>query len=206
MAAQMGDRELVEALRQGRNEAWAELVKLYLKLVYHVVRKTLGTYGRGTSDQDVEDITNDLFESLVRDNYRVLGTIGEPYDLKAWLAISGRRRAIDFVRKKRIASVSLDESKEDSDLRLGSALAAPSEAGEGDSLQAEYKTAVNDSLGALNPKERLVVQLFYLNGKKYREISRITGIKQNSISPTLMRAVEKMQKYLSDKNLMSAPE
>lgn len=202
MAPGMGDKELIDALRQGRNEAWAEMVDLYMKLVHHVVRKTLGTYGRNAADADVEDITNDLFESLVRDEYRVLGTIGAPYDLKAWLAISARRRAIDFVRKKRLASVSLDEPKERNDMALGQIVAAPDAPAE-ESAQAEYKNAVKESLENLGSKERLVVQLFYLKGMKYRDISRITGMNQNSISPTLMRAVEKMQKYLKDKNLLS---
>lgn len=201
MAPRVGDKELIDALRQGRNDAWQEMVDLYLKLVHHVVRKTLAMYGRA-NDSDVEDITNDLFESLVREDYRVLGTIGAPYDLKAWLAISARRRAIDFVRKKRLASMSIDEPKDNDDMALGQVLAAP-DGQAGDTAEAEYKNAVKESLEALGSKERLVVQLFYLKGMKYREISRITGINQNSISPTLMRAVEKMQKYLKDKNLLS---
>lgn len=62
---------------------------------------------------------------------------------------------------------------------------------------------VQQALGSLAAKERLVVQLFYLKGKKYREIARITGMNINSISPTLMRAVEKMQKYLEERGLLS---
>ena len=197
----MSDKGLIDELRRGGSPAWAEMVRLYLKLVYHVVRKTLNMYGRGETEQDVEDITNDLFQSLVRDNYRALGTIGEPYDLKAWLAVSARRRAIDFVRKKRLASVSLDESREGEEATLGDAVAVR-EDGDANTRE-EYQAAVTESLAELNPKERLVVQLFYLKGKKYREIAQITGINANSISPTLTRAVEKMQKYLSDRNLLS---
>src|SRR5437867_12503295 len=139
------------------------MVGLYLKLVYHVVRKTLTMYGRAAGEQDVEDVTHDLFQSLVRDNYRALGTIGEPYDLKAWLAVSARRRAIDFVRKKRIDSVSLDESKEGGEATRGAAVAVK-ETGDEDSARQEYQSAVNESLASLNPKERLVLQLFYLKG------------------------------------------
>ena len=197
----MGDKELIEALRRGSGEAWTEMVDRYLKLVYHVVRKTLSAYTKGVVDQDVEDITNDLFQSLVRDNYRVLGTIGAPFDLKAWLAISAKRRAIDFVRKKRLASVSLDEGREEEDLALGQVIASKPEGN--DAQQIEYQNAVREALGILSGKERLVIQLFYLKGKKYREIAKLTGINQNSISPTLMRGVEKMQKYLQGRDLLS---
>jgi RNA polymerase sigma-70 factor (ECF subfamily) len=196
----MGDQELIDALRRGRSDAWADLVDRYLRLVYHVVRKTLATYARTVVDQDVEDIANDLFQSLVAENYRVLGTIGPPYDLKAWLAISAKRRAIDFARKKKIASVSLDQERED-DLAVGALVPAKPES---DGRQeTELRNALLEAMQDLNPKERMVVQLFYLKGKKYREIARITGINQNSISPTLTRAVEKMQKVMQERNRLS---
>jgi RNA polymerase sigma-70 factor, ECF subfamily len=181
-ATEMGDKELIDALRRGQNSAWAELVDRYIRLVHHVVRKAVP----GFSHQDVEDITHDLFQSLVTDDYRVLGTIEAPYDLKAWLAISARRRAIDFARKRKLAPVPLD----------GSTIAAPEE-----TAPAETSHAVSESLAILNDRERQVVQLFYLDGKKYREIAHMTGIPMNSISPTLVRAVEKMQKYLTDRKL-----
>lgn len=180
----MGDKELIDALRRGQNSAWAELVDRYIRLVHHVVRRTLA----GASLQDVEDITHDLFESLVKDGYRVLGTIEAPYDLKAWLAISARRRAIDFSRKRRLSALPLD----------GKTMAAPEE----EAPEPETNLAVSESLAVLNARERQVVQLFYLDGKKYREISALTGIPMNSISPTLVRAVEKMQKYLTDRKLL----
>ena len=109
---EMGDKELIEALRRGQNSAWSELVDRYVRLVHHVVRKTLAGYSRGRIDQDVEDITHDLFQSLVKDDYRALGTIEAPYDLKAWLAISARRRAIDFARRRKLAAVSLDQAQD----------------------------------------------------------------------------------------------
>jgi len=188
-----GEQELIEALRQGQNAAWTELVNRYIKLVLHVVRRTLSMYGRGANEQDVEDVAHDLFTFLCRDNYRALGTIGAPYDLKAWLAISARRRAIDFVRKKRTASVSLESARGDQ-MTLGDVVAAKPEADAPD-LGAQH-SAIAEALGTLSPKERLIVQLFYLKGMKYKEISKITGVNMNSISPTLLRAVEKMQKVM----------
>jgi RNA polymerase sigma-70 factor (ECF subfamily) len=197
----MGDQELIEALRRGQNSAWAELVEKYIRLVHHVVRNTLACYSRVRLDQDVEDIAHDLFQALVRDNYRVLGTIEAPYDLKAWLAISARRRAIDFARKRKLAAISLDQAREDN-VALGATAPAASP-GTDEAPPEEQNLAVHESLAILSAKERLVIQLFYLDGKKYREISRITGMNMNSISPTLARAVEKMQKYLTDRNLLS---
>ena len=194
-----GDQELIEALRRGTSGAWQNLCDRYLRLVFFVVRKTLSTYGRLHADADVEDITFDLFHSLVKDDYRALGTIGPPYDLKNWLAVSARRRAIDFVRKKRPDSVSLDQTR-DEEMSLGNILAAPEQ--EASPLDDARLKAVQKAMSTLAAKERIVVQLFYMKGKKYREIAKITGININSISPTLTRAVEKLQKCLSDAGVL----
>jgi RNA polymerase sigma-70 factor (ECF subfamily) len=187
-----GDRSLIEALRQGQNAAWTELVNRYLKLVLHVVRRTLSMYRRGTNDEDAEDVAHEFFTYLCRDQYRALGMIGAPYDLKAWLAIGARRRAIDFVRKKRLASVSLEAGRSGDNMTLAEAAAPETKEPDLGGQQA----AVAEALGTLSPKERLIVQLFYLKGLKYREIAKITGVNMNSISPTLARAVEKMQKVM----------
>jgi RNA polymerase sigma factor (sigma-70 family) len=54
-----------------------------------------------------------------------------------------------------------------------------------------------EALRELSSKERIIVQLFYLKGKKYREIARLTGMNMNSIGPTLLRAVEKMRQWMA---------
>jgi RNA polymerase sigma-70 factor (ECF subfamily) len=193
----MGEKELIDALRQGQNAAWTELVNRYVKLVCHVVRRTIVAYLREAVEADVEDVAYELFSALCRDGYKALAAIGPPYDLKAWLAISARRRAIDFVRRKRVAPVSLDDRRAEDDMTLGAAVAAKPEAD--DQEAGIRRAAMAKALESLSAKERLVVQLFYLKGMKYREIAKMTGVNINSISPTLMRAVEKMQKILAER-------
>lgn len=197
-----GDRTLIGDLRKGRPGAWEDLCRKYLRLVHHVVRRTLAAYGRLETDADVEDVVFDLFHSLVKDDYRLLGSIGPPYDLKAWLAVSGRRRAIDFVRKKRVASKSLDEPIDAGGSALGNLLAARTRA-VGPEMDAAQMEAARKALQALPARDRLVVRLFYLKGKKYRDVARITGMKMNSIGPTLMRAVERMQRFLQEQGMRS---
>ena len=203
--AETGDRKLIEGLRRGEAGAWQQLSDRYLRLVYHVVGKTLATYGRRVSQADVEDITFDLFQALVQDNYRLLGTIGPPYELKAWLAVSARRRAIDFVRKKKLETVSLDDTRHEEARPLGSLIPSGEEEDTG-GRAAGAQAAIHRAMEALSAKERIVVQLFYLKGKKYREIAKVTGVNINSISPTLMRAVEKMQKYLGEQGILKELE
>ncbi|MFN3487281.1 MAG: RNA polymerase sigma factor, partial [Planctomycetota bacterium] len=178
-----------------QNQAWTQFVDRYLRLVCFVIRRTFLRLGRSPSEADVEDIAFEFFESLVRDNYRALASLREPYDRKAWLAVSARRRAIDFVRRRK-ETVSLDEPS------------SPAAAPPADSLQEEsdptfYREALRQSLEVLNERERAVVEGFYFDGRSYREIADGVGINPNSIGPTLLRAVEKIRSYLAERNLLN---
>ncbi len=48
----------------------------------------------------------------------------------------------------------------------------------------------------LSGKERLLITLTYFHEKSYREIVEMTGMPQNSIGPTLRRALDKVKKVL----------
>lgn len=172
----MGDRDLIAQLRGGSPAAWQELLDRYGRLVFHIVRSRLG--GRA-SDADVDDLVYELWADLVQDDYKALAAIGPPYDLKAYLAVSARRRAIDFARRPRRA-VPLDEES----------AAAPEPTAAADPAQAR---ALSEAMRTLSRREQTLVRLFYHEGLKYREIARATGISMNSIGPTLQRAVEKLR-------------
>lgn len=196
----MTDRDLVLALRRGDAAAWDELLRRYLRLVAHVVRETLRTYLRTVSEPDVEDLVYELLAALVRDQYRALASLGEPYDLRAYLAVSARRKAIDFVRRP-ASPISLDQSVDrEGEMSLAETLADPkADAPDGVPTTPEAWKAFETAFRQLAPRERLVVKLFYLKQKKYREIARATGIPMNSVGPTLGRAVEKLRAQLGTK-------
>ena len=175
----MGDRDFIARLRRGDAAAWQELIERFGRLVYHIVRARLG----GRAGADIDDLVYELWADLVKDNYRALAGIGPPYDLKAYLAVSARRRAIDYVRATRRAVVSLD-----------TAGAVPVAAPEPDpAVDPARVRALGVAMKTLSKREQTLVRLFYEEGLKYRQIAAATGISMNSIGPTLQRAVEKLR-------------
>lgn len=207
---QMSDRELIQSCIGRDPKAWDRLVSLYAGLVFNVARKTLRTYGHRAADHDAEEISEDLLLSLVAENCKLLRTIGEPWDLPAWLAVTVRRRAIDFLRKRRLPTVSLDDP-----LRIGDGGAersrviadarpeAPTadEAAETRREADRRREALEEALAGLAPRERMMATLFYLKGKKYREIADALGVPINSVGPTLVRTLAKLQDKLKQKGI-----
>ena len=57
---------------------------------------------------------------------------------------------------------------------------------------------IENALKTLTPREQNAVRLFFLHDRKYREIAALTGMPQNSIGPTLARALVKLRKIIEN--------
>jgi len=68
---------------------------------------------------------------------------------------------------------------------------------ETDEVEPEQRIAdqeeVGRLLGQLQGSEATVVRMYHLEGKSYQEISRTTGMPENSVGPTLSRARAKLR-------------
>jgi RNA polymerase sigma-70 factor, ECF subfamily len=56
--------------------------------------------------------------------------------------------------------------------------------------------AVNQVIKKLKPKERLLVDLYFFQHKKYHEISKILEIKENTLRPMISGIIKKIKKNL----------
>jgi RNA polymerase sigma-70 factor (ECF subfamily) len=65
--------------------------------------------------------------------------------------------------------------------------------GTAESQRIEDREEVTRLLRVLPPREADVIRQFHLEGKSYREISASLGIPENSIGPTLNRALDRMR-------------
>jgi RNA polymerase sigma-70 factor (ECF subfamily) len=193
------DRELIRLCVAGDGGAWSEFVRRYLRLVVHVVRTTLREKTGRASEEDVDDVAEEFYARLVDQDFRALRTLREPFHLKAWLAVGARHKALDHVKKRTLRAVSLDQP---ADVRgegqaierlVGFTVDPSSDVGE------EVRRAVDEA--PLNAKERLLIVLFFFKEKRYDEIARIVGIPENSIGPTVRRALEKIRETLAKRGV-----
>ena len=165
--------------------AWRRLVDAYSPLLLAVARRTFAAYGHRPSPQDVEDAVAEVWANLLANDLRLVHQCAARGNLLQMLHVLTRNRSVDLMRKRRLRTVELVD---------GSAAAqGDSEEDSGiDIAPAELAAA----LGELSSRQRVVVDLFFLQGKKYREIAELTGIPQNSVGPTLSRAVAGLRQRL----------
>lgn len=175
---------LLRRLLRDDSAAWSELVRTYSGFLLAVTRKTFGSYGVRPSNQDVEDAVSDVWKNLLENDRKVLRLCLERNNFLQTLQVLARHRAVDIMRKRSQRTTALSGHEPE----------RPTEAPEPEmSLSPK---ALTEAVKALTPRERTLIQLFFLKEKKYREISELTGIPQNSIGPTLARALARLRKAI----------
>jgi RNA polymerase sigma-70 factor (ECF subfamily) len=60
----------------------------------------------------------------------------------------------------------------------------------------EHRSVLSRAMSRMKPRERELLLLAYVEGSSHREISEVSGLKENSIRPLLLRARRKLAGFL----------
>ena len=88
------------AVDHGDEKAYAELMQIYKKPVYHVVLKMV------RNQDDAEDLTIEAFAKA----FRNLHKFNPEYAFSTWLFRIATNNCIDFIRKNKIKTMSIDSA------------------------------------------------------------------------------------------------
>jgi RNA polymerase sigma-70 factor (ECF subfamily) len=178
------DRQLVQRCIARESGAWEDFVDRFLGLVLHVINHTAQSRSIAIAQQDQEDLTSEVFMAILDDDYAVLRRFRAQSSLATYLTVVSRRAVVRELLKRRIVPNATDAAE------MGNV--------EDGSPDAEERLAnreqVERLLDELHGEEADIVRLYHLEGQSYHEISRRTGVPENSIGPTLSRARAKMRR------------
>lgn len=171
------------AIQAGDNQHFGTLIACYQDRVYGLAFKM------ARNPHDAEEITQRVF---IKCHQKI-----KQYAFKAkfsvWLySITFHESASYLKDKKRWRFIELKESTQKE--------TAPAEA-ETALHQNDLSRTVHELLNQLNPNQRMLLTLFYLEEMSYQEICSITGFSLARIKVMLHRAKRKLKKiYLSSEN------
>jgi RNA polymerase sigma-70 factor (ECF subfamily) len=184
------DRNLLRSCLAHEPGAWENLVDRFLGLVLHVIDHTAAQRQLDLSQPDRDDLASEVFLGLVQHDYAALRRFRGHSSLATYLTVIARRIVLRQLSKWSARSASTVGWRDRYD--AGNRGFAETEA-VGDRDQIEHL------LEQLSGDEAEVVRLYHLEGRSYHEISRRTGLPENSVGPTLSRARSKMRQALSDR-------
>jgi len=178
------DRALVDAARSGSVQAFEVLVDRYrapvVRLAYHLTRDA----------DEAKDIAQDSFLRA----YRRLGQFHPDRPFARWLFVIARNASLDSIRRRRRAAL-LVERDADAAFEPG-----PEEL----ALRKEDALRVHAALGALPPKYREVLELYYLSGLRYREIALELDIPIGTVKTYISRAKRRLREELASPVALAA--
>ncbi len=181
------DVELVQQAVDGDQKAYAELMERYRDAIYYMLLKMVNNAA------DAEDLTIEAFGKAFKNIKQYTAN----FAFSTWLFKIASNNAIDFMRKKKLNNVSIDESGHDAEsapINIRSEQPTPEE-----SLITEQKILLLRSVVAkLKPRYRKLVELRYFYEYSYEEISEEMGLPIGTVKAQLFRARELLQNILKN--------
>ncbi len=175
------DVQLIRSTLSGNDEAFSTLVHKYKKSVHALAWRKIGDF------HHAEEITQDTFLQA----YKKLATLKNPNQFAGWLYVIANRLCINWMRKKKPAMQSLEDTPEENTERF-SYIHYVSEQRETEA--AEHRSEIVRKLLARLPEsERTVVTLYYLGEMTAKEIGKFLGVSVKTVHSRLHRARKRLQ-------------
>jgi RNA polymerase sigma-70 factor (ECF subfamily) len=176
------DAALIAIARGGNSEAFATLVKQYLRPVYSFVRRFTGRV------EDADDITQETFIKV----WKHLKRYDEHRSFTAWLFRIARNTAIDWVRRRRDHAFS-DFERDDGSNALTETLVDDALLPDVLADQAQDFIFLEKLLAQLSPAQREVVLLRHETNMTFEEMSEAMNVPFNTVKSRYRRALAALQ-------------
>lgn len=172
---------LIYKILDGDKEAFATLVRMYQKRVHVIAWRKINDY------HIAEDITQEAFIQV----YENLHTLKNPKQFDGWLYVVVDRLCIDWIKKNRLNTQSLDNTPNET-LEEVFYLDYELMHREMETVE-DYREIVKKLLNKLPESERTVFTLYHLGDMTAKEVAKTLGISVNTVKSKLRRARKRLR-------------
>jgi RNA polymerase sigma-70 factor, ECF subfamily len=178
-----------ELVRQRR---WAEFVERYQRLITSCVLKVLRRYGAVFSAEDLDDLVNDVWLTLLRDDMRKLRQYDADrgFRIASFIGLVATNVTIDYLRARHAEATPLDQVMED---YVSMAVVQPRDVVE-DAEQAELARA---AINRLSGDEREFVFEVFHSERSPEELARTLGVTTNTVYSRKFKVREKLARIVA---------
>lgn len=191
--AMTDERELLAACFDRKKASWDEFVERYSRLVYGAIKQTLRVYHVEPTESAVEDLFQDFFVSVLRDDFKKLREFrGERgCTLASWLRMVATRLTIDFLRKTKNYTVGAIEP-------------APVNAADpsGELIRKEKEKLMAQLIRTLPAADRLLIDLSFREELAPEDIAVILGTSINAVYTRKSRILAKLKEAIKQVELL----
>ncbi len=176
------EEKIVRGLKRKNTDALAELMERYGRYVAGIISQLLKGYG---TVQDVEELMADVFLAVWNASDRLDLTMYS--SLKGYLGAVARNKAKDFLRKKKLATLALDDD-----------ILVFSDSVEKEFLQKEQQAIIQKALDRLSVEDRDIFIRYYYRYEKVSDIARQMVMNEQTVKSRLARGRKFLKQVLMD--------
>ncbi len=179
------DYALVLRAQKGDQMAYAELMGRYRDAIYFMLLKMVN------NSSDAEDLTIEAFGKA----FKNISQYTPNFAFSTWLFKIATNNCIDFIRKKRASTISIDQQNEEQDsatVLIQSDTLDPEE----DMINKQKIKLLREIVNKLKPRYRTLVELRYFKEYSYEEISEELELPIGTVKAQLFRARELLYNIL----------
>jgi len=178
------------AVEQGDQKAYAELMSRYKDSIYFMLLKMVN------NRDDADDLTIEAFGKA----FKNLHQYTPDYAFSTWLFKIATNNCIDFIRRKRKMTFSIDkgiesESGDEMQFEIKSPLLDPEEK----MIKKQKAVLMRDVVEKLKPRYKRLVELRYFQERSYEEIADELQLPLGTVKAQLFRAREFLYQILKSK-------
>ena len=178
---------LVQRAREGDQKAYAELLGRYSDAIYFMLLKMVN------NASDAEDLTIEAFGKAFKNISQYMPN----FAFSTWLFKIATNNCIDFIRKKRAATISLDQSSDNPDA-TSVTIQSDTPDPEANLINNQKIKLLREVVSKLKPRYRTLVELRYFKEYSYEEISVELDLPLGTVKAQLFRARELLYNILKN--------
>ena len=144
---------------------------------------------------EAEDLTQEAFIKA----FNSLRSFNEDYAFSTWLYKIATNNCIDFFRKRKLQTYSLDKPVKYKDSELKHELPDPELNPEKNIIARERSDIIQDAIKTLPEKYYTAIILRHRREKSYEEIAEILNLPLGTVKARIFRAREMLNKALKDR-------
>lgn len=182
------DSDLISRAKSGDSKSYDKLLKKYKNSVYSLVLRMV------RNSQEAEDLTQEAFIKA----FNSLASFNEEYAFSTWLYKIATNNCIDFFRKRKLQTYSLDKPIQYKDSEIQHEIPDPDLNPEKSIMASERNKLIKEAINKLPEKYHRAIVLRHSEEKSYEEIAEILGLPLGTVKARIFRAREMLNKTLKD--------
>ena len=182
------DLQLVQKAVNGNRKAFTTLFNRYFQSVYNFALML------SCDPALAEDLTQEAFIKA----YNSIVSFNEEYAFSTWLFKIATNNCIDFFRKRKLKTQSMDQTVRYKDDEIKQEYPDIEKTADKDLLAGEKTRLIRQAIDELPEKYRTAITLRHSEEKSYEDIAQLLELPLGTVKARIFRAREMLKKSLKD--------